>query len=434
MKNRVKVVYEILYVLNFLIILFISLTIYMTIYKVSSDGKARDFLEVASYLPQVAWKVPTYSLILFTIIGLSNVLKFRSFNSDSTIPLYLYLIDIVLLTVISYTLNFSYNGYFLFIIAGLYLQPSWISIRMIIMVLALICFIFFDYDLFTVRMNMLSFQDYAQYFQPQIQFYLYSAKSILTSANLILIIFYFYLLINSKIRENKEFIRLNNTLKSNLKELEIANEKLEEAGRLKERNRLAHEIHDILGHSLTCISTGLEASLEVAGGSSSVLRKQLVKIKRVSDKGLQDIRRSVKELKADTIKERTLIESVEELASNINHLGKQKVILSITGTPSEMDHDEELTVYRLIQESLTNSIRHGKALTIHVSVTFSTTNLHLEINDNGIGCSKINKSFGLSHMEKQVKMLGGSIQHQSKETRGFRTTASLPLRRINIHD
>ena len=432
MEKKVRLVYGALYALNLLIILFISLTICLTIYRINADDMARNFLEQARYLPHVAWKVPTYSILLFLVLGISEILKTLFGSEDSLWLLYLYLLDIFILTLISYSLNFSYNVIYLYIIAGLFLHPTGFSVRLLILTLALGCLIIFDYDLFSVRVNLLSFKDYVDYHSPQTRIYLYSIKSILTSINLMMIILHFYILINSKIRENKEFIRLNDALKKNLEELNIANSKLEEAGRMKERNRLAHEIHDILGHSLTCISTGLEASLEVAGGSSPLLIRQLSKIKKLSDKGLKDIRRSVNELKEDAIGGSDLIPSLQELVENINIPGRQKVMLSIEGENRAMDHDEELTVYRMIQESLTNSIRHGKADRIVVVIYFSPANISIEIQDNGSGADAIVEHFGLSHMKEQIAILGGSIEHQTNQGEGFYTKAFIPLRSARI--
>ncbi|MDC7239161.1 MAG: sensor histidine kinase [Spirochaetales bacterium] len=428
MEKKVRLVYGSLYALNLIIILFISLTICLTIYKINADGMARTFLEEARYLPHVAWKVPTYSILLFLVLGISEVLKLLFGKEDSLWLLYLYLLDLFLLTLISYSLNFSYNVIYLYIIAGLFLHPTGISMRLLILTLALGCFIIFDYDLFSVRVNLLSFKDYVDYHSPQRRIYLYSIKSILTSINLMMIILHFYILINSKIRENKEFIRLNDALKKNLRELNIANGKLEEAGRMKERNRLAHEIHDILGHSLTCISTGLEASLEVAGESPPLLLRQLRKIKKLSDKGLKDIRRSVNELKEDAIGGSSLIPSLKELVENINIPGRQKVMLSIEGKARVMDHDEELTIYRMIQESLTNSIRHGRAYRIVVVLYLKETEVSIEIQDNGSGADQIVEHFGLSHMKEQIAILGGSLAHQSRPGEGFYTKATIPLR------
>lgn len=428
MKNQVKKIYKALYWLNLIIVTFISLTICMTIYKICNDYQARDFLEMARYLPHIAWKVPTVSIILYILLGFSNILKSTVFNQQQSKIIILYILDLLIFSLITYTLNFGYKGYFLYICAGIFLQIQGVSVRLIMLVVTLGCYTFFDYDLLTVQVNMLPFQEYINYFNPTRQFYLYGIKSFLESLNLILVMIFFYMLINSKIRENKEFIQLNSRLKANIRELNIANEKLEEAGRMKERNRLAHEIHDILGHSLTCISTGLEACMEVTGKDNPGLTKHIHKIKKVSDKGLLDIRRSVRELKSDVIDEASLIQSVKELIDGINSLGKQIVTLNIEGNILSLQHDEELTVYRLIQESTTNSIRHGDALNIHIDMIFEKMNLTIKISDDGKGCLSIVKNFGISHMEEQISILGGNIKFFFGEGTGFKTIAHLPIR------
>lgn len=432
MDIQVKQVYRTLYGLNFLITAFLSVAICHTLYKICADYQARDFLEMARYLPHIAWTVPTYSIATFLAVGVSNILKQTVFREQKTKIMILYLFDLLLFGFITYNLNFSYKGFFLYACAGLFLHIQGMSVRLVILILTLGCYILFDYDLLTVQVNMVPFREYMDFYQPHTQFYLFGIKSFLESVNLILVIFFFYLFIQSKIRENKEFIQLNNRLKENLAELKLANEKLEEAGRTKERNRLAHEIHDILGHSLTCISTGLEASIEIAGEEAKTLGRQLKRIKEVSDKGLRDIRRSVKELKSDHIDEDSLIRTVREMIENINSLGKQKASLDIIGDVPTIQHDEELTVYRLIQESTTNSLRHGRASRIQVTMAFHSSFLDLEIADNGAGCSKIHKNFGLSHMEEQVKILGGALEFLTEKDIGFRTIARIPLRRESL--
>ncbi len=432
MQLRVKQIYNALYGLNYIITAFLSMTICLTIYKICNDYQARDFLEMARYLPHVAWKVPTYSLALLSAIGISNILKHKVFYGQTTKIIILYLTDLILFGLITYTLNFSYKGFFLFVCAGLFLHIQGMTLRLVILIVTLSCYILFDYDLLTVQVNMVPFQEYMDYYHPTTQFYLFGIKSFLESINLILVMAFFYLFIQSKIRENKEFIQLNSRLKNNLAELKLANEKLEEAGRMKERNRLAHEIHDILGHSLTCISTGLEACMEIAGQTASPLGKQLKKIKDVSDKGLLDIRRSVKELKSDVIDEASLLKAVRDMVENINSLGKQDAQLTIVGEYPAMQHDEELTVYRLIQESTTNSIRHGKARHIEIVMKFQESSLFVEISDDGVGCPKILKNFGLSHMEEQVNMLGGNLRFITEKEKGFRTIARIPLRRESL--
>ncbi|NCB02836.1 MAG: sensor histidine kinase, partial [Spirochaetia bacterium] len=258
---------------------------------------------------------------------------------------------------------------------------------------------------------------------------LYSIRSTLESLNLIMVILFFQFLIQSKIKENKEFIRVNNELSDKLYQLGILQEKVEESARLKERNRLAHEIHDILGHSLTSISIAIEACLELSKKGNSELHTRLEKIKRVINQGLTDVRRSVRELKSDAIAKSSLLSALEGLINDASSLGDQSVGFIIIGNAIDLDDDEEQTVYRLVQESLTNSFKHSKSSRIDVTLNYTKKHLLVQIADDGVGCDIIRKHFGLEHIEERLALLGGSVVFSSSLGCGFQTTATIPLRK-----
>jgi signal transduction histidine kinase len=287
---------------------------------------------------------------------------------------------------------------------------------------------FSDYDIISVQWNLVSLQDYISFYGSSAQIPLYSIRSTLESLNLMMVILFFQFLIQSKIRENKEFIMVNNELSDKLHQLEVLQVKLEEAARLKERNRLAHEIHDILGHSLTSISIGLEACIELSHSATTELHRRLVKIKSVTDKGLTDIRRSVRELKGDTIEKSSLLSAVQELINDANALGDHSVGFIIIGNSVPMEDDEGQTVYRLVQESMTNSFKYSMSKRIDVTFHYTSHQLEVIIADDGRGCAHIVKHFGLEHIEEQIALLNGKVQFETGENQGFRTFATIPLR------
>jgi signal transduction histidine kinase len=426
--------YNAIYILNFAIIGFLSLVIYRTTYMICDGDQARNFLEVAKYLPHVPWHVPVYSVTSFLCIGVSNVIKKRVGEKNPWLSFLLFLLDFCLYVFITYNLNFSYKGLFLLLGAGAFLFIPNIPMRFMAIALAMTGFIFFDYDIITVRLTMVSLQDYISFYAPQVQIPLYSVKSTLSSLNLMFIVLFFQVLIQSKVKENKEFIRLNNELTGKIYELETLQGKLEEAAKLKERNRLAHEIHDILGHSLTSISTGLEACLEMSRNVALEMHERLVKIKHVSDKGLTDIRRSVRELKNDAIEKSSLLEAIKELVADADSIGRTRAKLKISGVPISLEDDEEQTVYRLIQESMTNSIKHGRARSILIELMYCEQHLQVRISDDGEGCDLVVKHFGLRHIEEQVALLGGTVSFVSQPGHGFITTASILLRKGGRND
>jgi signal transduction histidine kinase len=433
MDKPLGYVYASILVLNLAIVSLFSLVMYQTTFLVCDADQARNFLEQARYLPHVPWHVPVYAISSFLLLTCSGLVKRRISESQPVLTFMLFLLDIALTFFIAYNLNFSYKGLFLFLGVGAFFFIANLPLRYLAIALVMLGYIFSDFDIISVRWNLVSLQDYIGFYGTSAQIPLYSIRSTLESLNLMMVILFFQFLIQSKIRENKEFIKVNNELSDKLHQLEILQGKLEESARLKERNRLAHEIHDILGHSLTSISTGLEACIELSRTATGELHRRLVKIKSVTDKGLTDIRRSVRELKSDAIEKSSLLSAVQDLINDANALGDRSVGFIIIGNAVGMEDDEEQTVYRLVQESLTNSFKHSASKKIDVTLHYTKQQLSVIIADDGKGCAKVVKHFGLEHIEEQIALLGGKVHFDTGENQGFRTFATIPLRKGGQH-
>ena len=433
MDKPLGYVYNIIFFLNLAVVILFSLIMYQTTDLVCEADQARIFLEQARYLPHIPWHVPVYAITSFLLLGVSTAAKRAVGESSSIILFSLFLIDIGIALFISYNLNFSYKGLFLFLGASAFFFIGHPPLRYVTIGLIMLGYTFTDYDIISVRLNLVSLQDYISFYGSNAQIPLYSMLSTLESLNLILVILFFQFLIQSKVRENKEFIKVNNELSDKLHQLEILQAQVEESARLKERNRLAHEIHDILGHTLTSISTALEASLELARQGSALLLPRLENIKSIADKGLSEIRRSVKELKSDAIERSSLLTALQELINDANSLGQVCVGFSIRGNTEPLEDDEEQTVYRLIQESLTNSYKYAQANRIDILLDYSGPSLAVEIADNGVGRQVIRKNFGLKHIEEQIHRLGGDVVFYTRPGYGFRTSATIPRRKGGSH-
>jgi signal transduction histidine kinase len=368
------------------------------------------------------------------VLGISTVTKNYINQKNRYIVIASVVVDIVICIYISYYLNYSYKGIFLFLAATILLYVQLIDIRIFLLIITLISYILLDYDLLSVNANIVSFQNYINYYPEQVRVYLYSIKNILTSLNEILFFFLVFLLLQAKIKENKIYLELNNQLKVANEKLENYAKESEQIAKMKERNRLAREIHDILGHSLTGIATGLEASIELLEVNFEVAKNQLFKIQEIAKKGLVDVRRSVKELKIDAIEKYELIPAIEKLIEERNQFSNTNVTLVIEGEVMRMNADEEQTIYRVVQESVTNAIRHGKAHHIWVKISFGYYQLDIVITDDGVGCGEISKGFGLTHIEERIKMLNGTVEFNSTTDGGFTTKLLIPIRWGNAYD
>lgn len=214
-------------------------------------------------------------------------------------------------------------------------------------------------------------------------------------------------------------------------DLAAANEQLRlhaaQAGEIattRERNRLAREIHDGLGHYLTTINVQLEAAQAVLAQQPDQARGAIEKATRLSREALEEVRRSVGTLRADAPRA-SLAENLRTLAGNVG----VRVVLHWLGTPRPLVPAVELALYRAAQEALTNVARHAAATAAELTLDFTRADrVQLRVNDNGRGAPTDGKSkgYGLTGMRERVQLLGGSVVFGNAPQGGFAVTVDLP--------
>jgi signal transduction histidine kinase len=225
------------------------------------------------------------------------------------------------------------------------------------------------------------------------------------------------------------------------RELEQANTRLresaaqaEELTRSRERNRLAREIHDSLGHYLTVVNVQLEAAralVESKGWKEAApdLYATLEKAQTLTRSGLTDVRRSVAALRADPIGEKPFLEAVKALIADNQEAGLL-VSYKPAGTPRAAAPQIELALYRILQEALTNVRKHARASRVEVLLVFQEKTVHLEVQDNGVGFSKVEddeEKFGLRGIRERVELLKGRMEIGAAPGGGLRLMVELPI-------
>ena len=227
---------------------------------------------------------------------------------------------------------------------------------------------------------------------------------------------------------------LNERLDALYSDLLDANVQLEEYAResvkmaeTKERNRLAREIHDTIGHALTGIITGIDACMALMDVAPEVAKKQLGAIGEVARQGMTDVRRSVRALRPDALEKFDLENALSRTINDMCTATNAEIEYQCDTRLDCFTEDEEDMIYRIVQESITNAIRHGHANYIRVLIGCTGDTLQISVKDNGIGCKDIKEGFGLHHMKERLEMLGGSLRYNGKE--GFEVEACIPIRR-----
>lgn len=440
-SSRISFIRKTIFSVNVVVILFFSYIISSTTSKICEGFQAREFIERAQYLPIVPSNVPVFALSFMVALGVSNIIKSHLDEKKHLAIGTLLIADFLFCSMIVYYLNFSYRGIFLVLIMNIIYYVKDNKARIWMLLIALICYILSDYDVLSSRLVMVSLNEYVDYYTLDTKFFILAGKNILTSINDISFVIFLYFLLQNKINENKAIRSLNQELRVTASELEVANIQLKELARtseenvkMKERNRLAREIHDILGHSLTSITTGIEACVEIIGFDTELAKKQLNRILELSRKGLLDIRRSVKELKIDSIAKSELIPAIQTLVKDINECTPLEIELQIVGKILKLKDDEDQTVYRIIQESITNAIKHGHATKIHLNLEYSQHVLKIIVKDDGLGTDIMTNGFGLTHIRERIDMLKGTMAIDTKAGEGFILKVDIPIRWGNAYD
>ncbi len=218
-------------------------------------------------------------------------------------------------------------------------------------------------------------------------------------------------------------------------ELREANRKLrahaaqvEELAITKERNRLAREIHDTLGHYLTVVNVQLEAARAVMDSDHTRALDAINKAQRLTQEGLADVRRSVAALRSTASEQRPLTEAISALVDESRTAGIQTE-LHVSGSARPLKPQAELTLYRAAQEGLTNVRKHAEAS--HAELTLDYSNrvaVRLVVTDDGHGVNggSINEGFGLLGLRERAQLLGGQVCIQSEPEQGFTLEVELP--------
>ncbi|WP_027404356.1 sensor histidine kinase [Aphanizomenon flos-aquae] len=216
--------------------------------------------------------------------------------------------------------------------------------------------------------------------------------------------------------------------------LQAANEKLrqyalkiESQATLEERNRIAREIHDSLGHSLTALNLQLETALKLSKHDIPRAMTFLATAKELGSKALKDVRQSVSTMRYHPLQGQTLEEAIKVLAADFqryNGILPSCQISIISPLPMEIS----TPIYRIIQESLTNISKYAQATEVQLELITTLAGLKLIIQDNGKGfeVGQNTTGFGLQSMRDRTLALGGEFQINSSHNHGCQIIVDIP--------
>ncbi|MDD1414161.1 sensor histidine kinase [Dolichospermum sp. ST_con] len=219
--------------------------------------------------------------------------------------------------------------------------------------------------------------------------------------------------------------------------LETANEKLrqyalkiENQATLEERNRIAREIHDSLGHSLTALNLQLETALKLSKSDIPRAMTFLATAKELGSKALQDVRQSVSTMRSHPLQGQSLEQAIQNLAADFQRSTGILPSCQIS-IISPLSMEISTPIYRIIQESFTNISKYAQATEVQLELTTTLETLKLIIQDNGSGfdVEQNPTGFGLQSMRDRTLSLKGEFYIYSSYNAGCQIVVNIPLPR-----
>jgi len=238
-----------------------------------------------------------------------------------------------------------------------------------------------------------------------------------------------YLFIYGISRTSRQRAELIQKLETAQKELEASRQRDAELAALRERERLARDLHDSLGHALVAMSVQLEAVQRLYKVDAEKASHQIDELKNITRASMDELRRSLAGLRAPGLGERTLRAALQTLCNDVGQRARLDIHLDVDERVDALSPIQAEALWRAAQESFTNVERHADARTISLQIIVEGRAVLLTIQDDGRGfppdAENQNGHFGLRGIRERVEGLGGTLTLTSNH--GSRLDVSLPL-------
>ena len=414
-----------MFILNVIIVLFYVAVIAITTKYIIGNDLARSFLDKVMYMPTAPVYIISGSVGL--LLCLAYCVYYREFNNirNKTIN-YLYsLLEVVISVILIFLIYLSYNGIILFVFCDcMYHLKKGLKYQVLLVALGLI-YLLANYEIVTYFYPLVNIEEYFLVYDASIRNCLIIIKRLLEGFNIILFIIFMIIYILKQIQENEYIskkLSMVAMINKKMQKYVIVTEKF---GEKNERKRLARELHDTIGHALAGMAVGVDACITMIDKNPQLAKAQLKVISKAIRKGMKDVRNSLNKMRPDFLQQYRLKEAIEKMKEEISDVTDLKINLNYQIDEIGFDTKIEDILFRVIQESITNSIRHGLATVVDIDIYKENNLLCLKIKDNGKGCKAINYGFGLKQMVERVSQIRGDINFYSEN--GFTAEIKIPL-------
>jgi len=362
------------------------------------------FILLGSMLITVLLQAVSYHIYIASISIVLLIAFFLNMKiiKNNTVKICAYIFEYLLLFLLTFIVgNSLLSTLFIIILSDFYFNFTF-KTNVFMSLSIFLCYVFTM--LLSKEKKFIDFQDlYALFIQDMIFFMLD-----FVIINLCLTI----LRRNYEIEKNLELVHKRE------QKLKEAYDKLEEVTILEERNRIAKEIHDTIGHSITTIIMQTEAAKLIIDKNPSEAKNKIISANMQAVNALEELRQSVRILAGHNENfdlQASLNKTIEETMAGTNITIRSKI------DNIKVDLKTAKFIYSTLKEGLNNGIRHGKSTAFYFELKETDNFIRFLLSDNGKGISlnKIDLGYGLTSMRDKAKQLGGKIYFVSEEGEGF---------------
>ncbi|MEW2074706.1 sensor histidine kinase [Streptomyces sp. NPDC013433] len=197
----------------------------------------------------------------------------------------------------------------------------------------------------------------------------------------------------------------------------------------EERLRIARELHDVLAHSISVINVQAGVGLALLDSDPEQARSALTTIKAQSKEALGEVRQVLDTLRAPGAAPRTPAPGLDRLPELVEQAASAGLTVTVEGEPPHLPPGADLAAFRIVQEALTNVVRHSGSREARVQIERGEGRLRLRVDDDGpaTGADAGGSGSGLAGMRERAAALGGTIEAGPRPDGGFRVLAVLPI-------